>query len=53
MIETIEKVCSHSCNALHSRLHTGGAGENAAEFPFTCRHVVIALPISSKPGLQV
>ena len=52
MIETIEKVCNHSCK-LYSRLHTGGAGENAAEFPFTCVHVAVALPISSKPKLQV
>ena len=49
----IEKVCSHSSNALYSRLHTGGAGENAAELPFTCMHVKVTLPINSKPELQV
>ena len=37
----------------YSRLQTGGAGENAAKFTSTCVHVVVTLPISSKPELQV
>ena len=37
----------------HSRLHTGAAGENAAEFTSTCVHVTDAFPMSSKPGSQV
>ena len=35
------------------RLHTGGAGENTAKFLSTCVHVMVVLPISSKPELQV
>ena len=46
---TIEMPYSHS----DSRLHTGGAGENAAGFSPTCVHVVGVLPISSKPELQM
>ena len=37
----------------YSRLHSGGAGENAAELASTCVHVAVALPISTKPELQV
>ena len=37
----------------YSRLHTGGAGKNVAEFTSTGVHVAIALPTSSKPELQV
>ena len=37
----------------HSRLHTGAAGENAAEFTSTCVHVTDAFPMSSKPESQV
>ena len=37
----------------YSRLHTGDAGENAAEFTSICEHVTVAFPISSKPELQV
>ena len=38
---------------LHLRLQTGGTGENAAELTFTCVHVKVALPTSSKPVLQL
>ena len=38
---------------LYSRLHSGGAGENAAVFTLSSVHVVVAIPISSKPELQV
>ena len=37
----------------HSRLHTGAAGVNAAEFTSTCVHVTDAFPMSSKPESQV
>ena len=37
----------------YSRLHTGAAEENVAEFTSTCMQVVDAFPISSKPELQV
>ena len=37
----------------YSRRHTGGAGKNAARFTSTSVHVVVILPISSKPVLQV
>ena len=37
----------------YSRLHSGGAGENAAELASTCVHVAVVLPISTKPELQV
>ena len=37
----------------HSRLHTGAAGENAAEFTSTCVHITDAFSISSKSKLQV
>ena len=37
----------------HSRLHTGAAGINAAEFTCNCVHVMDAFPMSSKPGSQV
>ena len=36
----------------HSRLHTGAAEENVAEFRSICVHVVDTFPISSKPELQ-
>ena len=38
---------------IYSRLHTGAAGENAAEFTSTCEHDADTFPISSKPELQV
>ena len=34
-------------------MHTGAAGENAAEFTSTCVHIMDAFPISSKFKLQV
>ena len=37
----------------HSRLHTGAAGENVAEFTSTCVHVTDAFPMTSKRGSQV
>ena len=40
-------------SCIYSRLHTGGSGENAAKFTSTSVHVVVALPTSSKPVLQV
>ena len=38
--------------SVYSRLHTGGAGENAAELTSTCVHVTVVPPIGSKPELQ-
>ena len=38
---------------MHSRLHTGAAGENVIEFASTCVHVTDAFPMSSKPESQV
>ena len=35
------------------RLHTGGTGENAAEFASTSVHIAVPLPTSSKPTLQL
>ena len=35
------------------RLHTGGAGENSAEFASTCVHIAVELPTSSKLMLQL
>ena len=37
----------------HLRLHTGAAGENAAELASTGVHVADAFPINSKLELQV
>ena len=37
----------------YSRLQNGVCGENSAEFESSCVHVVVALPINSKPELQV
>ena len=37
----------------YSRLHTGAAGENAAELTSIGVHVADALPNNSKPELQV
>ena len=37
----------------YSRLHTGAAGKNAAEFTSTCVHITDVFPSSSKPGSQV
>ena len=45
-------ICS-SIHSLYSRLQDGGDGENTAEFASTSVHVVVAPPISSKPGLQL
>ena len=39
---------------LYSRLHSGGGIDGyVAEFTFTCVHVVVLIPIISKPKLQV
>ena len=46
-------VCSQVIVMQYSHLHTGGVGENAAKFTFTSVHVVVALPMSSKPVLQM
>ena len=46
-------ICESNIFMQHSRLHTGAAGVNAAEFTSTCVHVMGAFPTSSKPGSQV
>ena len=37
----------------YSRLQTGGCGENSAELSSTAVHVVVAVPINSKPESQL
>ena len=47
-----ETICSN-INMQHSRVHTGAAGENAAELTSTGVQVVDTLPINLKLELQV
>ena len=52
-INTSEHISTPITFICNLRLHTGGTGENAAVSAFTCVHVAIALPTSSKPMLQL
>ena len=56
----LKMICSHSMefadsyiHSVDSRLQDGGAGLNTAEFASTRVHVVVTLPINSKPISQV